>query len=419
MPLFHKIIKIFISKKMQVLWIVATMLIVYFLFYAVNHATNPSNGFASYYTASRLLIEGEEVANFYNDDYFSSNVERFVPGIYEIYLVNMPTTSVMMLPFAMFDYSTARILWIAISLVLFAGSTLFLLKEMKFTEAWLPFILILIFSFQPLYSNIVSAQAYMFILSLMILMFIGYKSGKEKMQGVVVGISLILKSSGLLLLLLFVIQKKWKSLLWVSATVIFFFVSTLPFLGLSSWFAYGNKLFHYFDSPTLSVTAYQSIHSFFYHFFVLNEKWNPEPIFNLAIIGKLLTIMVSLTILIITSISSFKNKRSDIALGLFIIAGLILNPATIDYHYILILIPVIILLDWLRNNSSFRMWGIFLVSFILIALSIPYTSSKVTSGIWAILAYPKLYGALGLWGLSLRAAYDSKVSEDKFQHNIN
>lgn len=419
MPFFHKIIKIFISKKMQVLWIVATMLIVYFLFYAVNHAINPSNGFASYYTASRLLIEGEEVANFYNDDYFSSNVERFVPGIYEIYLVNMPTTSVMMLPFAMFDYTTARILWIAISLVLFAGSTLFLLKEMKFTEAWLPFILILIFSFQPLYSNIVSAQAYMFIFSLMILMFIGYKSGKEKMQGVVVGVSLILKSSGLLLLLLFVIQKKWESLLWVFATVVFLFVSTLPFLGLSSWFAYGNKLFHYFDSPTLSVTAYQSIHSFFYHFFVLNEKWNPEPIFNLAIIGKLLTIMVSLTILIITSISSFNNKRSDIALGLFIIAGLILNPATIDYHYILILIPIIILLDWLRNNSSFRMWGIFLVSFILIALSIPYTSSKVTSGIWAILAYPKLYGALGLWGLSLRAAYDSKVSESKFQHNIN
>jgi len=143
---------LFISKtserilrfKIQILWIIATSLIVYFLYFVIQHAVTPSNGFASYYTASRLLIEGEDAVNFYNDDYFSSKVEEYVPGIYEIYLVNLPTTALLVLPFAGLDYTTARIFWITFNLLLLAVSVVFIARRMKFNQAWLPFILILI-----------------------------------------------------------------------------------------------------------------------------------------------------------------------------------------------------------------------------------------------------------------------------------
>jgi hypothetical protein len=42
---------------------------------------------------------------------------------------------------------------------------------------------------------------------------------------------------------------------------------------------------------------------------------------------------------------------------------------------------------------------------------LPYISPKVTGGLWAIFAYPKLYGATGLLGLLLIAAYRSKPAE--------
>ncbi len=105
-------IRKFLSKyKLEILWSVAVILIAYFLFYSFKHTLIPSNGFASYYTASRLIIEGENPSDFYNDEYFSSKVKNYVNGIYEIYSVNLPTTALMVLPLAFFSHDTARIFW--------------------------------------------------------------------------------------------------------------------------------------------------------------------------------------------------------------------------------------------------------------------------------------------------------------------
>jgi hypothetical protein len=62
----HKILQL----KIQILWIIVVILSVYFVYRVVLNASRPSHGFASYYTASKLLIEGEDVADFYDDDWF-------------------------------------------------------------------------------------------------------------------------------------------------------------------------------------------------------------------------------------------------------------------------------------------------------------------------------------------------------------
>jgi hypothetical protein len=405
--------------KIQILWVIASVMAAYFIFFTVKNATLPSFGFASYYTASKLLIEGEDPADFYDENWFASKVEKYVPGVYEIYLVNMPTTALIFLPIANTDYNSARFVWIFFNLFLSAFMVGLIIRRMKFEGIWLPFILILFFSFQPLYANISFGQVYIFIFFLLVLAWFAYGLANETSLGFILGCVFILKSAGLLLWILLAFQKKWKSLISIFATVTILIITTLPFVGLDSWLAYGNKVISYTSSPTLSVTAYQTIHSFCHHFFVFDSHWNPDPLVNLPFVATALTMIFSFLILIVTSINALIFKKSDLAFGSFIIAGLILSPATIDYHYVLILIPVIILIKWLKINPSVSMWTIFSFSFILIALSIPYTSQKVTSGLWAIFAYPKLYGALGLWGLSLRASYVSKFSEDRFQHSIN
>lgn len=399
------------SFKIQILWVIALLLISYFLYFSVEHAFSKSNGFASYYTASRLLIEGENPTEYYNDEYFSSKVENYVPGIYEIYLVNLPTTTFLVLPFSVFDHETARSLWLTINILLLSLTIGFLIRGNKYYNGWLPFVLILFFSFQPLYANVVAAQAYILIFCGLTVIFVGYMKGDRKLPGIVTGLIVILKSAGTYLLLLFIIRKNWKNLLWSVITIIFLFLVTIPFLGFDSWIAYSNKLMNYSSSPTLSVTAYQTIHSFFAHLFIFDAKWNPEPIINLEIVGILLTIVSSLIILALTIFSIIKHKKPDLAFGLFVIAGLILNPASIDYHYMLILVPVLILIDWLRRNPSKYLWILFGVSFVLIALKIPYVSPKVTGGYLALFAYPKLYGAVGLWLLGLRA---SRIQKHQF-----
>jgi hypothetical protein len=401
----HKILQI----KIQILWIIVAILSVYFIYKVVLNAARPSHGFACYYTASKLLMEGENVADFYNDDWFSTKVDNYFPGVYEIYLVNMPTTAIILLPISNFDYKIARLIWIIFNLIILSIIVGLIIKRLKFKRIWLPIVLILFLSFQPLYANVSYGQVYIFIFCLLVFAWFAYSSNNETLLGGIMGFVFILKTTGPFLWILFAIQKKWKSLILIFATTIILFVTTLHLVGLESWSAYGNKLLNYTSSPTLSVTAYQTIHSFFHHFFVFDEKWNPEPLIHLPLVGKSLTMVFTLIILIVTIIGSYKFKQLELAFGTFIIAGIILNPASIDYHFVLMLIPIIIVLNWLIKNPSLVLWGIFIISFMLIALSIPYTSPKITMGLWSVLAYPKLYGALGIWFLSLRISYLSKI----------
>jgi len=400
-----KLIDSLVKYKIQILWVIVIILFCYLIFFSLKKLSIPSHGFATYYTASKLLIEGKSAANFYDDDWFSARVEEKVPGIYEVYLVNLPTTALVLVPIAALEYSTARSIWIIFNLIFLFVTALIIVKQMKLNEVWLPLALLLILLFQPLYANVSFGQIYIFIFCLLVFAWFAYKSGNEKLAGALIGLVFILKTAALFIPILFMMKKKLKAFMWFVLTVLCLFITTLPILGLDPWLAYLNKLMSYSSSPTLSVTAYQSVHSFFHHFFFFDEKWNLFPLADLPLLAKVLTILFSLMILLVTVIGANKIKKPDPAFGIFLIISIILSPASIDYHYVILLIPILISFEWLKGSKSRLNWSLFIISFILIAASIPYISPKITKGLLAIFAYPKLYGALGFLFLYLQAAY--------------
>jgi hypothetical protein len=397
--------------KIKILWLTVFILSCYFIYYVIENAARPSHGFATYYTASRLLLQGEDVNNFYDDNWFSSKVKEDVPGVYEIYNVNTPTTAFMLLPIAFFNYSSARVCWTLFNLIIFIVTLVYLIRKNKLQNAWVPLIIILCLGFQPLYSNFAYGQVYVLVFCLLILAWFTYESGRNELLGFLLGLIFILKTAGIFLIILLLLQKKWRSFLWALATSVLFIISSLPRVGINAWYAYFERLVNYSSHPSLSVTAYQTIHSFFHHFTVYDKQWNPEPLFNLPILGNVLSIVFSLLIIIITSISTVKFKKTDLSFGAFIIAGIVISPASLDYHYIIMLIPVLILFSWLMHNPSNLFWALFLFFYLLMGVYLPYISPKVTGGLWAIFAYPKLYGAIGLLGLLLIVAYRSKPTE--------
>jgi hypothetical protein len=100
------------------------------------------------------------------------------------------------------------------------------------------------------------------------------------------------------------------------------------------------------------------------------------------------------------------------AFGIFIIAGLIISPFSLDYHYTILLLPILMLINNIRKNSSVLLWVMVLFSISLIAVYLPYSSPRFAKGIWAVFAYPKLYGAICLWGIFIKVAYHSEVKEN-------
>jgi hypothetical protein len=397
--------------KVKILWLIVFILGCYFVIYVIQHATRPSQGFASYYTASRLLLESENVRDFYNDDWFSSKVKEYVPGVYEIYNVNMPTTAFLFLPLAFFDHTSARIIWSIFNLIVLLITLTYLIKKLQFKSIWTPIIIISFLCFQPLYANFAYGQVYILIFCLFVFAWFAYKSGREELLGFLLGLVFILKTAGIFLILLLLLKKKWRSLIWALATAVLMIIACLPRGGIDAWYSYFERLVNYSSHPSLSVTAYQTIHSFFHHFTIYDKQWNTEPLFNLPILGNILTVIFSLVLLIVTSIKTIKFNKSDLSFGTFVIAGIVISPASLDYHYVLILIPVVILFNWLKQNSSKLIWIMFIIFYLLIAFYLPYTSPKVTEGFLAVFAYPKLYGAIGLLGLLLLAAHNLMMTK--------
>ena len=126
-------------------------------------------------------------------------------------------------------------------------------------------------------------------------------------------------------------------------------------------------------------------------------------------LGKILSTLSILIVLIIISFKAHYLKKSDLAFGAFVAAGLIISPVSLDYHYTISLLPIFILISWVLKNQSRTVWAALILFIILIAAYIPYTSTKVTDGWLAILAYPKLYGAIGLLGLFMFYSSKHKV----------
>lgn len=401
-----------LKNRNKILWGTAIILAVYFIFFVVTNASRSTNGFLAYYTASKLLAEGEDVSRFYDDDWFSSNVKRFVPEVYEIYNVNMPTTSLIMLPLAKFDYSTARIIWTIFNFIILFVAVLFLIQKFNYKEFWVPLILILFLSYHPLYVNFLLGQAYILIFCLLIVAWYAYVSENEKLLGVAIGLIFILKSTSFIFWLFLLMQRRWRSLVWGFATMLIIIILSLPWIGFDAWQTYAGKIKDFVSNPSLSVSAYQTIHSFFHHLTTFNKEWNPEPLFNLPLLGNLISIFSVLIIATISSLIAFKQNKSKMTFGIFVIAGLIISPVSLDYHYTILLLPILMLVSWIRNNPSILLRILLLIFVALIAADTPYSSPRISGGGLAILAYPKLYGAIGLLGLSFWALYHSEVNEN-------
>jgi hypothetical protein len=408
-----KIFILFKKNKTRIFWVIALILSAYFIYNLKGSIDKPTQGFASYYTASKLLINGERVENFYSDDCFSSKVENYVNGIYEIYFVNPPTTSLILIPLSPFDYKAARTSWIIFNVFLLIFSIWFLIKGFDFTREWLPIVIILFLLFQPLYANIDFAQAYILIFFLFVVSWNAFRSDNQTLLGILIGIMIVLKSAGLVLPILLITQKKWRSIFWMMATIISISLISLPWIGIESWFVFGEKLFQLNSLPMLSVTAYQTIHSFFYHFFVFNQQWNPYPVINLPVLGILLSVVISLVLSGTIIYYSYKQKNSDLSFAVFLIVGVILSPVSLDYHYVVLLLPILIFIKWLRESNKNFIWILLIFFYALIAAWLPFSSDKITTGWLAIFAYPKLYGAVGLLGLFFFQFFSDDLNNSK------
>jgi hypothetical protein len=189
----------------------------------------------------------------------------------------------------------------------------------------------------------------------------------------------------------------------------------LPWIGAAAWTSYLPLLAGLAGRPETSVTAYQTLLSFFRHLFVYDAQWNPAPLWNAPSLGLVLPWLGLVVMLAASVYAVLIGAKADLTFALFAIASVVLSPVSLDYHYTLLLVPVAILFAWVHRQGDLWHWAVLAAGVALIAANLPYNSPRVSAGALALLAYPKLYGACLLWALAWWAAVRANPSRQSGQ----
>ena len=380
-------------------WLLATALGLGLAWHIVSTSDRPSNGFGAYYTASRLLIEGANTADYYDDEWFSDRVMRLC-GIHDIYNLNPPSSSLLLLPLARKPYSSAKIWWTGFCTVLLILLWVGAGREMPGHQraAMLAFLAL----FQPLWASFNSGQVYLPLLGLLALVWVGESRDRPAVTGLGLGLMMVFKTAGVLLPLWLLVRRRFRSLLWTGFTGVMVIVVSLPWLGTEAWMRYLLELPGLRERPWLSATAFQTHTSFFRHLLV--GGYQGTPILEAPWLARALEVLVFVLLMAICVVLAARRREAAATLSCFILANLMLSPVSVSHHYVLALLPIWLLAR--RDGSGLEFTGL-ATGAILIAADLPYIGWRLYDGYWAFLAYPKLAGAACLFAVAARRAWRS------------
>lgn len=381
----------------------------------VPEAGRLTGGFSSYYTASRLISEGVDPAIFYDEPWFQEQTLRFgFAGATDIWHVNPPATTLLFLPIAWLSPERADWVWTVANVVLLLA-TLVVLRRL-FEDAGMilgwrePLTWLLAgvaFVYNPFWQNIVQGQLYGLLMLGLALAWSSYVRGQEYRFGGLLGLMFVFKMSGGLLWLIPLLERRWRSL--ASGGAVFLVVAsvTSALWGHQAWREWLVRLPGLYDQPWSGVTAYQTTNSLIHHLTSFDARFSPEPVAQLPWLTMPLVYLVfGLAVGGAVVLGWFRVRRDLpdnhlrlLRIGMLSALAVPLQPLGEEYHYPLLLPSVLLLLGILagavpsiRPDPWAGMLGVFGV--LLVTVPLPFKDEVFVGGWSALLAYPKLYGAL-------------------------
>ena len=364
--------------------------------FTVFSAGSMTHGFVAYYAASRLLVSGELGPIAYDDRWFGEQVQQITASsVREIFTPNPPTMALMALPVAGLDVQPARAVWLVASLVAFIAAVAALVKyqSLRNRDVSIPVLLVMLLS-PAVFTNLRIGQGYLIVFTLSAATALLLIKGHDRAAGVCLGALLSLKMSGLAIVWLLIAKKRWVALGTAAITGAIVVIAITPFIDPRMWIVFPSEVRAFVARPSGSVTAYQTTLSLARHLCIADPQWNPAPAASCATLAFAVpAVVIGLTTLI-TIVLAARSTRVEPWIAAGVTLTVLSQPAAAEPHFVLLAIPLALLpLTPLQLAP---------LAFLLV-VPLEFTAEQFTTGWTALLAYPRLYAAWALWGLSIRA----------------
>lgn len=381
------------------LWLSFTLAYIFFKG-IVPGWNNRTADFNNYYVSARLFVEGESLSSFYDNAWFSEKAKTMGIEAGGKFSPFPPVTALLALPLSGFEVMTAKRIWVVMCLLMlmvipfrlryYFGGSLFS------NALWVSLF------FTPLANNINFGQAYLFPV-LLLLESVGQAVFGERISWPTIWITFCAMLKYFPLLYLgYLIKNKTQS-----GRIIFYFL--LIIFGVAGFLVLWDKdvCSQYFSVLTghmrgdLSgqgkfAVAFQSLDSLFNNLFVYDPVANLHPIARLPVLKPLLT---ALFWLFVSGISFILLKRENYTfstqtVSVLLFGGFVIIPASASYHFLFLIIPVVLIGKWIWQLPGFHHRIIF-IALLLFTFSVQYhhaPSFKSVQVINMLIHYPRLFG---------------------------
>lgn len=369
-----------------------------------------SGEFAAYWTAARLVSEGAPVDRFYEDGEFRGRLRANGIAQNDIWYPNPPTTALVFLPLSGLRYETARTAWVGLSGLLLLGTVALLAWTAGLKGGFLVAFVLFGLHGQPTLADLGHGQIYVFVTALLAVAARAFVLGRPRAFGSLLGVLAAVKLAGSHLWLLAIPRRLRTGLLWAVGSAALIALLSVPFVGLAGWRAYLSVPGRIASDPTFSVTAFQSLGGLVRRLLVSDLTWNPYPLLAASLVAAVLVVCVQVALAGAVLLCASRGRSRTLAFSTAILAALLASPFSQDYTYVQAVVPVAFLLSALQTRRSRAGTMAALVGLLLIGASAWHKAPAFQDGAAALLAYPKVYGALILLALAVRLSFEEPAS---------
>jgi hypothetical protein len=314
------------------------------------------------------------------------------------YNAHPPTSVLLALPLARFDYPDAVLGWNIITVIAFLVATIIVVRELSVSPRQLLPVLALLAFCHPLYGNIYQSQLTLPLTFLVTATWALERSNWPRAAGLLLGIAGSIKLFPAYLAVYYIARRQWQTVL---AAVLSFLVLTLAtalLLGVDTYFDY---IYTVLPNQTKfrSFTYNLSIAGFWYKLFdPVAAAGLVEPLCLSPALARWGTLVSSLTVSAIVAAQAYRAKtgvQRDFAFSTASTAMLLVSPVTWDFSLPLLLMPIVTIAHHARIGRAH--W---IIAALLVALTIDWIPQNLLTE----LSQGRRSGDIFPWTFTLGAA---------------
>lgn len=324
--------------------------------------------FTQDYLAIQALLRGESIYDLFTPDQIAAlGLEPYALQNY-----HPPATIVLLLPLGLLPYQQAVLLWSGLSLALYLWLWHVTLRALGLSllPGWAPLLVGVSLLWYPFQFHMILAQLSIPLTACVIGSWLALRAGRERLAGALLGLAILIKLFPALLLLYFVVRRRWQALAAAVAVVGAGLLLTLAVVGVDDMLRYRQAI-----APANLATFSGEMHNLSFNgAFTRLLAGSPfiAPLVAAPTMALALTAAACGAVLIALGAAAWRLPRDrrgdDLAIALVCVAMPLLNPISWSHSFVLLIMPAALAVRGLVDAPDPRWARVAALAFLLISV---------------------------------------------------